>query len=244
MIGIISAMHDELAELLAVLKNRQESLIGDRTYYTGTIGKKEVVIVFSKWGKVAAAITTTQLISTYEPTEIIFSGVAGAISSDLNIGDIVIGSSLIQHDMDATPLFDKFEIPLIGKKEINTAVNTKLETCITEFQDNYFSFILTDEAKEFNINTIKVTKGLIASGDEFINSEQKIAALKTDLPELLCVEMEGAAVAQVCNEYKITFNIIRIISDKANDNAPLDFPKFTKLVASKYAKGILENYCS
>ncbi|MGB2128959.1 MAG: 5'-methylthioadenosine/adenosylhomocysteine nucleosidase, partial [Flavicella sp.] len=89
-----------------------------------------------------------------------------------------------------------------------------------------------------------VHTGIILSGDQFIASKEKINALKESIPEALCVEMEGAAVAQVCYEYEIPFSVIRIISDSANEDAPIDFPKFTAAVASKYAKGILENYCN
>lgn len=244
MIGIISAMHDELAELLHILKNKKTSVLGNREYYTGTINKKEVVIVFSKWGKVAAAITTTQLISTYNPSEIIFTGVAGAMDNNLNIGDIVYGTKLVQHDMDASPLFPKLEIPLIGKTYIKTATNQKLLNCVTDFNHHYFDHISKKEAHQFSIATPQIIQGIIASGDEFISDETSFNNIKNSISNLQCVEMEGAAVAQVCDEYQIPFNIIRIISDKADDSAPIDFPVFTKKIASKYAKGILENYCS
>ncbi|MGY5356120.1 5'-methylthioadenosine/adenosylhomocysteine nucleosidase [Wenyingzhuangia sp. IMCC45467] len=244
MIGIISAMHDELSELLDLLQDKKTKIIGNRTYYTGNITNQKVVIVFSKWGKVAAAITTTELISTFHVSQIIFSGVAGAINPLLNIGDIVYGTSLLQHDMDASPLFPKFEIPLLGKSTITTTNDDKLFDCVQEFNHQYYDYISSKEAQQFNIDKPKVIKGLIASGDEFINSNIKLKQLQNDIPNLQCVEMEGAAVAQVCEEYKIPFSIIRIISDKANQSAHIDFPAFTKLIASKYAKGILENYCS
>lgn len=244
MIGIISAMHDELAELLLVLKDKETFILGNREYYTGTLKQKQVVIVFSKWGKVAAALTTTQLISTFQPTEIIFTGVAGAINPNLNIGDIVYGTSLVQHDMDASPLFPTLEIPLLGKTYFKTILNTKLFDSVNYFQQNYFTFIQKKEAITFKITAPKITKGIIASGDEFISTDQSFQKIKKNIPNLQCVEMEGAAVAQVCDEYKIPFQIIRIISDKADDSAPVDFPAFTKKIASKYAKGILENYCS
>jgi len=244
MIGIISAMHDELSELLLVLKDQETITLGGREYYKGTIQNKKVVIVFSKWGKVAAAITATQLISTFSPNEIIFTGVAGAIDSSLNIGDIVYGHSLVQHDMDASPLFPTLEIPLLGKTYIETNLNDKLFQSATKFQECYYNYIHNSEAKQFNINTPKLVTGIIASGDEFISDSNSFNQIKKNIPNLQCVEMEGASVAQVCYEYKVPFNIIRIISDKADDSAPIDFPVFTKKIASKYAKGILENYCN
>ncbi|NIJ46135.1 adenosylhomocysteine nucleosidase [Wenyingzhuangia heitensis] len=244
MIGIISAMHDELAELLLILKNKKTTVLGNREYYTGTLHHKNVVIVFSKWGKVAAAITTTQLISSFHPSEIIFTGVAGAINQELNIGDIVYGTSLVQHDMDASPLFSKLEIPLLNKTYIETNSNVSLFNSVTHFQTSYFKHIPKKEAEEFGIQSPKIVKGIIASGDEFVSDAVSFNNIKNNIPNLQCVEMEGAAVAQVCYEYNIPFNIIRIISDKADHSAPIDFPVFTKKVASKYAKGILENYCS
>lgn len=244
MIGIISAMHDELAALLAILEGTQTKTLGERTYYQGKIKQQEVVIVFSNWGKVAAAITTTQLISTYQPREIIFTGVAGAIDSNLNVGDVVFATQLVQHDMDASPLFPKFEIPLIGKSYFETSENNFLYQCTQVFKDRYFDYISKEEAQDFSIENPTLVKGLIASGDQFISDDETFNNLKTNLPQLQCVEMEGAAVAQVCEAYRIPFNIIRIISDKADHSAPVDFPKFTKQIASKYAKGILENYCS
>lgn len=244
MIGIISAMHDEVSALLHVLENIQTSTLGSRIYYQGTIKKQQVVIVFSNWGKVAAAITTTELISTFKPREIIFTGVAGAIDDHLNIGDIVFATQLVQHDMDASPLFPKFEIPLTGTSFFETSPNNLLYNCIKVFKENYYHHIAKDEAQAFEINQPKMVKGLVASGDQFISDELTFNHLKKHLPNVQCVEMEGAAVAQVCQAYNIPFNIIRIISDKANHSAPIDFPKFTKQIASKYAKGILENYCS
>ncbi|NJB83822.1 5'-methylthioadenosine/adenosylhomocysteine nucleosidase [Wenyingzhuangia aestuarii] len=244
MIGIISAMHDELAELLCVLKNKETVVLGNREYYTGTLQTKKVVLVFSKWGKVAAAITTTQLISRFSPSEIIFTGVAGAMDSQLNIGDLVYGTSLVQHDMDASPLFPKLEIPLLGITYINTNSNKSLFESVTLFQQNYLKHININEANEFGIQSPKIVSGIIASGDEFVSDANSFNNIKNSIPNLQCVEMEGAAVAQVCYEYKIPFSIIRIISDKADHSAPVDFPIFTKKVASKYAKGILENYCS
>ncbi|MEN8764298.1 MAG: 5'-methylthioadenosine/adenosylhomocysteine nucleosidase [Wenyingzhuangia sp.] len=244
MIGIISAMHDELSELLCLLKHKKTTVLGNREYYSGSIGCQQVVIVFSKWGKVAAAITTTTLINNFQPQEIIFSGVAGAINPSLNIGDIVYGTSLVQHDMDASPLFDKFEIPLIGKSAIFSTENQNFYKCIKQFHRNYFKFISKEEAAIYNIQKPKIIKGMIASGDEFISDTNKIEELQKELPSLECVEMEGAAVAQVCHEYQIDFSIIRIISDKADSNAYIDFPTFTKQIASRYAKGIIENYCN
>ncbi|PHS52576.1 MAG: 5'-methylthioadenosine/S-adenosylhomocysteine nucleosidase [Lutibacter sp.] len=242
MIGIISAMKEEIQVLINQLQNVSLVVKGMRTYYTGTLFNKKVVLVFSRWGKVASAATTTQLINDYSIDEIIFTGVAGAISDNLAIGDVVIGKNLYQHDMDASPLFEKFEIPILKKKFIETKESTKLIEATKLFLDSYSTYINPISAQNFNITSPKVSYGDIASGDQFISSTQKIKQLNKDLPTAICAEMEGAAVAQICYEYQIPFSIIRIISDNANDNATIDFPKFAGTIASNYAFGILKNY--
>ncbi|WP_457610254.1 5'-methylthioadenosine/adenosylhomocysteine nucleosidase [Lutibacter sp.] len=242
MIGIISAMQEEIQALLNKLQNISTSTKGMRTYYTGTLFGKNVVLVFSRWGKVASAVTTTQLINDFDINEIIFTGVAGAINDKLNIGDIVIGKKLFQYDMNASPLFEPFEIPLLNRRFLETKDPTKLLSATNKFLNSYALYINTKEAESFNITLPKVICEDIASGDQFISSIHKIKHLNNILPSAFCVEMEGAAVAQVCFEYKIPFSIIRIISDKANNNATIDFPKFANSIASNYALGILKNY--
>lgn len=242
MIGIISAMQEELDALLAELKDVSTTTKGKRTYFKGLLFNKQVVIVFSRWGKVAASATTTQLINDFSPTEIIFTGVAGGIIDNIAIGDIVIGSELYQHDMDARPFYQQFEVPILKKLAFKTQDQEALITASEHFLTDYHSYVNQALAEEFHIKTPKVMLGDIASGDQFISSVKKIDSLNKHLPSVTCVEMEGAAVSQVCYEYEIPFSIIRIISDKANDNAHIDFAKFMKEVASKYALGILKNY--
>lgn len=242
MIGIISAMHEEIDAILENLTNVEKSVKGKRTYFKGILFNKSVVLVFSRWGKVASAATTTQLINDFNPSEIIFTGVAGAIKSHLEIGDIVIGKNLYQHDLDASPLFDKFTVPILNKKYFSTLNSEKIIAAASAFIENFNHYVDKNKSDEFSIKKPKVVLGDIASGDQFVNDTNTIFELNNALPTALCVEMEGAAVAQVCFEYDIPFSIIRIISDKANDNAGIDFPKFAKLVASQYALGILKQY--
>ncbi|MCF6279133.1 MAG: 5'-methylthioadenosine/adenosylhomocysteine nucleosidase [Flavobacteriaceae bacterium] len=242
MIAIISAMQEEIQALLNELKNTEVTKKGMRKYYAGTLFDKRVVLVFSRWGKIASAVTTTQLINDFTIDEIIFTGVAGAIKNDLNIGDIVIGRHLYQYDVDCSPIFKKFEIPILKKMFFGTSNSTKLMDSTNLFLESYSDFIPKDDATKFEIKTPKVIYGDIATGDQFISDDKKVKKINEQLPTVLCVEMEGAAVAQVCYEYSIPFSIIRIISDKANDNAIIDFPKFAKNVVSNYALGILKNY--
>lgn len=242
MVGIISAMQEEIQALLNKLENVSITTKGMRKYYTGTLFNKKVVLVFSRWGKVASAISTTQLINDFDVEEIIFTGVAGSIQENLTIGDVVIGRNLFQHDLNATPFYEKLEIPILKKKYIKTKKSENLLKATSLFLDNYNNFISKKDASLFNITTPKVIYGDIASGDQFISSKKKIKKLNKLIPTATCVEMEGASVAQVCYEYDIPFSIIRIISDEANDNAHIDFAKFAHLIASNYALGILKNY--
>lgn len=244
MVGIISAMQEEIQALLHELQEVSSTEKGMRTYYTGTLFSKKVVLVFSRWGKVASAATTTQLINDFNVQEIIFTGVAGAIHPQLNIGDIVIGKNLYQHDLNAFPFYEKFEIPILRKKFLETYNAEKLLIASNLFLDSYHQFIALEDAQLFDIQHPKLVHGDIASGDQFISSLKKIKKLNKALPSAICVEMEGAAVAQVCFEYEVPFSIIRIISDEANENATIDFPKFANSIASKYALGILKNYFS
>lgn len=242
MTGIISAMQEEIQALLNELKNVSITEKGMRKYYQGTLFNKEVVLVFSRWGKVASAVTTTQLINDFNVSEIIFTGVAGGIQKSLNIGDVVIGKNLYQHDLNATPFYEKLEIPILKKKFLVTANATKLLSATNIFLDTYNDYIDVKDAQLFDISKPKVIFGDIASGDQFISSVKKIKKLNKLIPTATCVEMEGASVAQVCYEYQIPFSIIRIISDKASDNAHIDFSTFANSIASNYALGILKNY--
>ena len=242
MIGIISAMQEEIQALLNKLENVSVSEKGMRKYYKGTLFNKDVILVFSRWGKVASAVTTTQLINDFNVSEIIFTGVAGGILDELNIGDVVIGKNLYQHDLNASPFYEKLEIPILKKKFLITADATNLLAATNTFLNTYNNYVEPSDAALFNITKPKVVFGDIASGDQFISSLKKIKKLNKLIPTATCVEMEGASVAQVCFEYSLPFSIIRIISDKANDNANIDFSKFSNSIASNYALGILKNY--
>jgi len=243
-IGIISAMQEEMQTLLDNLQESKVNSVGMRSYHTGKLFNVDVVLVFSRWGKVASATTATQLINDYDIDEIIFTGVAGAISKDLNIGDIVVGKHLYQHDMDASPLFNRYEIPLVNRSffETSTVQRERLYLATQQFINLFTEFIDKNKAHKFGIITPNVKVSDIGSGDQFISDKQSVLNLSKELPTVSCVEMEGAAVAQVCFDYDIPFSIIRIISDKANNNAHIDFPKFAKEIASQYALGILKNY--
>lgn len=243
MIGIIGAMPEEIGRIIEKIENRKTVEKGMRQYHVGELFGQPVVAVFSRWGKVAAATTVTNLILDFDVKQVIFTGVAGALSNRLKVGDIVVGKDLYQHDMDARPLMQQFEIPLLGTTKFTTD-KTFTEKChkasLSFVRNGFTEQVSENELKEFNLSTPEIHIGDIASGDQFISSSAKKNEIISGIPSLLCTEMEGASVAQVCYEYNIPFSIIRIISDEADENANIDFPSFVNKVASKYSLGILE----
>lgn len=244
-IGIMGAMPEEIEGVVALLSDCVETTMGKRTYFSGQINGIETVVVFSRWGKVAAATTAATLIHEFKITELLFTGVAGAISPELKIGDIVLGKRLIQHDMDARPLMQQYEIPLLSKTYLETdathlSIASKAIKAVFESKSLH-SVIGENDLKEFDISQPKLCIGDIASGDQFFSKNEQKQNLIFQLPNVLCVEMEGAAVAQVCYEYEIPFSIIRTISDVADDSAHIDFPSFIKKISSKYAAEIMKN---
>jgi adenosylhomocysteine nucleosidase len=224
-IGVISAMPDELAAVVDAMHADQVTELGDRKYYKGRYAGEDVVCVVSRIGKVAAATTATILLERFTPRAIVMTGLAGGVDERLGIGDIVIADRLIQHDLDARPLFPQFEVPLLG---------------VTEFPaDPVLSQKLATAAEKL-VGNQRVWRGLIASGDQFFASIEATTALRVRVPEALAVEMEGAAVAQVCYEHGVRFGIARVISDTANHGAAVDFSKFLTEACGPYARALVE----
>ena len=244
-IGIMGAMPEEIREVVQLLSNRHEVSIGMRTYYTGTLNGINTVIVFSRWGKTAAAATVSTLILEFKITDLIFTGVAGGIDPALNIGDIVIARRLVQHDMDARPLMPRYEIPLLDKtffESDQAGLNVAVIAVNDMITNNHlYTLISSNELKQFGITTPRLFIGDIASGDKFFAANEDKHNLLENLPGTLCVEMEGAAVAQVCYEYNIPCTIIRTISDTADHNSAIDFPAFINSISSKYSLQIIKN---
>jgi len=235
-------MPEEMDKIIATITNKQIVERGSRIYYRGNLFGQEVVAVFSRWGKVAAAITTTNLILEFKVDRIVFTGVACAISPELNVGDVVIGQRLYQHDMDARPLMRRFEIPLTGKTSYETPqqnVDTMAHAVHNFLKKNKeFRKMLVEN----NINNPKMLIGDIASGDLFISSSAMKLALIKNLPSVLCAEMEGAAVAQACDDYGIPLVVVRVISDAADEAAHISAIGFVNQHASDYSLSILKEY--
>jgi adenosylhomocysteine nucleosidase len=231
MIGIIAAMPEEIEHIEKHANIKEKRTFGGREFHIGTLCGKDVVIVLARIGKVAAATTTTTLINHFSISEIVLTGVAGGVHQDVKIGDIVVGNSFIQHDMDASASyrFERFEIPLLGRKELPATPSLVEKTAEASRK-----LVAT------NYPTAKVHVGLMGAGDQFIASKEKIKELRSSIPSLLCVEMEGAAAAQVCFEYGIPFVSIRSISDNADDDAGHDFMQFVNDHAAPVSRAVIE----
>lgn len=243
-IGIMGAMHEEIKLITQKIHLHKTSTIGKRTYYEGELMGNDVVVVFSHWGKVAATLTVTTLINSFNVDKIIFTGVAGAISCSLNIGDIVVGKSLFQHDMNCSPILDRYEIPLMKSNKIDSSkfeIEQAYVAAKSLLEKDFGFYFPKNDVDKFNIKNPKVVIGDIASGDEFVSDEKTRNRIIKDLPSVVCVEMEGAAVAQVCNDFDIPFVIIRTISDSANNDSRVNFSLFIEKIASIYSLGIIEN---
>ncbi len=242
LLGIMGAMPEEMDKIIREIINKQIVERGSRIYYQGELFGQEVVAVFSRWGKVAAATTATNLILEFNVDRIVFTGVAGAISPELNVGDVVIGQRLYQHDMDARPLMRRFEIPLTGKTSYEIPLQNieTMSQAVHNFlkNDKEFRKILTEQ----QISNPKMLIGDIASGDLFISSTVMKQALIKNLPSVVCAEMEGGAVAQVCDDYGVPIIVVRIISDSADEEAHISAIGFVNQHAADYSLSILKEY--
>jgi adenosylhomocysteine nucleosidase len=191
-------------------------------------------------------MTAAILVEKFEVTHIVFTGVAGSADANVRVGDLVIAEALVQHDMDARPLFPRFHVPLTGLSHFlsDMELSNRLGEAVNFFLLNdFYDAIEPSELLQFKLDQPRVHRGLIGSGDQFIDSQSESDRLKEALPELLAVEMEGAAVAQVCFELGIPFAVIRTISDNANEEAAIDFMRFVKTVASRYAFWTVKRLC-
>ena len=246
-LGLISALHQEQAGLIETMEGRHTTVRGMREYVVGKLWGIETVCVLSRIGKVAAAATVATLIEQFGVSHIAFTGVAGAVDSNIQIGDIVVADALVQHDIDATPLFPRYEVPLLGQSHSATDVHLTdlLAKAASDFLGQDLDMAVSPQDRDsFRLSSPRVYRGLIASGDQFIHSRQRHLELKEAFPDLLAVEMEGAAVAQVCFEFGVPFSVVRTISDGANEASPVDFMQFIDSVASRYAFGTVKRLCA
>ncbi len=225
-IGIIAAMQEEMNEIKKIMNNVQEKTIYELKFYEGTIDNKNIVLVESGVGKVNAARTTQVLIDNYKIDAVINVGSAGSANQELQIGDIVIGKTLVQHDFDITAFgHPKGYISNVGERiKSDENLIKSMEQTIENLQN-----------KEF-----KIKIGTIASGDIFC-TEPKMKEKIRDKFNADAIEMEGAAIAQVCKLDNVSVLVIRSISDSPNGNNNITFEQYLE-TASKRCAEILSQF--
>jgi adenosylhomocysteine nucleosidase len=241
-IALVSAMHEELAEVLARMPDEQKTVVAGREFWLGHWRGHDVVAVLSRIGKVAAATTATVLLERFGVSRMVFTGVAGGLASQVNVGDVVIAREFIQHDMDASPLFPRHEVPLTGLTRFpaDAALSYALAVAAPFALQDMWASLPLGERLNLDLAKAQVHQGLIASGDRFVSQTMESQDLQRALPDALAVEMECAAVAQVCHDYGVPFAAVRIISDRADDAAHVDFQRFIQSIASRYSVAVLD----
>ncbi len=217
----MGAMPEEIEPIIGKLDNLKETVYAANKYYEGTYNGTEVVVAYSKIGKVFATLTATILIEKFGCDTLLFSGVAGAISDELKIGDLIIAEGLCQHDLDITAFGHPFGYVPEG------------EVCIAT--DEALRNIAKDVAKEKGL-TLK--EGIIATGDQFVANEERKNWIGTTF-KADALEMEGASVAVVCSSLNVPFFILRAISDSADMDASFSFDEFLESSAKISADFIL-----
>lgn len=226
MIGIICAMAVEVDGILKLMENKEETKKAGTVFTKGIVLGKEVVVTECGIGKVNAAVSTQLMIDLYSPEVIINSGVGGALSEKLRVGDIVISTDAVQHDYDTTALGDeKGLICFASEQRVDIPADEKLCSALFE----------SCAALE-NATTLK---GRIATGDAFISSTDKRISLGEEFSALAC-EMEGCAVGQTCYRNGIPFAILRCISDDLTNSTSMDYESFKTFAANRTTSVLAE----
>ncbi len=238
-IAIVSAMAQELSLLLEAVGDAHVETVAGRRFHHGHLHGVPVVLVLAGIGKVAAAATTVLLHQRYGVRELVFTGVAGGLGEGVRVGDVVVADALLQHDMDASPLFPRYEVPLTGRSnfEPDAALSAELHAAAQAVLDEPDHF--GPDAAALGVTRPRLHRGLIASGDRFVSTTAEAQALREGISGVMAVEMEGAALAQVCHDLGLPFAVLRTISDRADDAAHVDFPRFIEAVAAKASADIV-----
>lgn len=240
--GILAPMPEEIELIIASMQDYETITSGQRTFYKGLFAGKQCVVALSRIGKVASGVTAAVMIEKFGIDQLIVCGVAGGLAENVRTGDIVIATECVQHDADCRPLFPQFEAPLLGKGffECDKNLISLAQKSCNHFIDNeLYNHISKEDIETFKLTEPTIHLGQLCCGDQFIGSTAQLNKIRTDLPQSICVEMEGGAVGQVCYEYSIPYIVIRTISDNANDEAHIDFNKYISNVAKYYTHGVI-----
>ena len=225
MIGIIGAMEEEVKALADMMSNVETATAAGMVFKKGLLKGKEAVVVRSGIGKVNAAVCTQILADRYGVDCVINTGVAGSLKNEINIGDVVISSDALQHDMDATGF--GYEPGVIPRMPVSV------------FEADRKLIDAAKEACAEAVPEIRVFEGRVVSGDQFVTDKVTKKRI-SDTFHAYCTEMEGAAIAQAAYLNKIPFLVIRAISDKADDSASMDYSEFEKK-AIEHSVLLMEN---
>jgi len=223
-IAVIGAMEQEVELLRGALQNTKTETIANSEYTTGTYEGKDVVLLKSGIGKVNAAMSTTILLEKFNPKVVINTGSAGGFDAALKVGDIVISDEVRHHDVDVTAF--GYEIgQMAGMPAAYKSDENLME-------------VAKQAVKEVGEHNYSV--GLICSGDVFMSNPERVEAVRKDFPTMKAVEMEAAAVAQVCHQFNTPFVVIRALSDIAGQESSMSFDEFLP-VAAKHSTEIVLN---
>lgn len=225
MTGIIGAMKIEVETIKALMENKKSEVISGVEYVTGTLHGKKIVTAVCGIGKVAAAMCAQTMILKYAPERIINTGVGGSLSEKLAIGDVAVAESLVQHDMDTSPLGDPVGL-ISGISVVNIPCDEKVVGTLIKCVES--------------LGGIKALKGVIASGDQFIADASKKDYIKSNFNAVVC-EMEGASIAQVCYTNGVPFGVVRAVSDCADGSSHMDYGEFLPMAAANAAK-LIESF--
>ncbi|MEQ6375823.1 5'-methylthioadenosine/S-adenosylhomocysteine nucleosidase [Bacillaceae bacterium S4-13-56] len=220
-IGIIGAMEEEVKEILNFVEVKETKEVAGCLFHKGVLQGTEVVVLQSGIGKVNAAMATTILQERYHPKYVINTGSAGGFDPDLQVGDIIISNVVTHHDVDVTAF--NYEYGQVPGMPIVFEAHSELQR-------------IARQAIEQLPQSIQVKTGMIASGDTFMEDAQKVNTVREQFPKVLCVEMEAAAIAQVCHVYKTPFVIIRSLSDIAGKESSISFDSYLEKAAKNSAQ--------
>ena len=222
-IGIIAAMPEELKLLVEHLEMAEKHQRLGHVYYTGRIKHHEVVLVESGIGKVMSAMSVAVLVNDFKVTAVINTGSAGAVASGLEIGDVVVADRLVYHDVDVTAF--GYDYGQMARQPLYYEA----------------SRYLVEEMKAVLEKTQQTSRvGLIATGDSFIAGQDKIDQIKAHFPDVLAVEMEGAAIAQAAHSLGLPFMVIRAMSDTASHDANITFDEFILEAGTRSAETLIQ----
>lgn len=222
-IGIIGAMEEEVELLKKALGQVDTYSRGDSTFYLGERAGSRIVLLRSGIGKVAAAVGTTLLISQFDPLCVINTGTAGALRDNFEVGDVIISTQVIHHDVDVTAFgYAPGQVPRMPGAFLPHSHLIKLAQRVAGEQEG-----------------VTVHLGSVATGDSFLNDSAKIDRIRERFPAAAAAEMEAAAIAQTCHMFRKPFIVIRSLSDRADGQAQVSFDAFLQKAADNSARMVL-----